>query len=46
MGANMEAMLSGDTLLTASQADDMEAVETTQSSVQEGGTEILALLFI
>lgn len=40
MGANMEAMMSGDSLVTASHSDDVEeteteGVETTQSSVQE-----------
>ena len=45
MGANMEAMMSGDSLLTASQSDDVaktetETVETTQPPVQEGESEM------
>ena len=45
MGANMESMMSGDSLLTASQSDNVEeteteTVETTQPPVQEGESEM------
>lgn len=45
MGANMEALMSGDSLLAASQSHDIdetetETVETTQPPVQEGESEM------